>query len=82
MLNSFDDPGSSPEPRRIGPAESHAASAAGRALLLDVRDAHLFENAHLDSAIALPLAELVALDGRLPPRIPVQDDPLLILYCA
>jgi rhodanese-related sulfurtransferase len=82
MLNSFDPIDSVPEPRRIRPDEARAAGQAGAAVLLDVRDAHLFENAHIDSAISLPFAELVAMDGHLPERLPVQDDPLLILYCA
>jgi rhodanese-related sulfurtransferase len=82
MLKPFDSPDQVPEPRRIEPAEARALSISGRAVLLDVRDAHLYENAHLESAIALPLAEIAALDGRLPGRIPVSDDPLLVLYCA
>ena len=82
MLNTFDSSDNSVEPRRIGPDEARAQSQAGQAVLLDVRDAHLFENAHIESAVALPFAELAALDGRLPARIPVPDDPLLILYCA
>ena len=81
MLSSF-DLDNVLEPRRIQPDEARSLSQAGRAVLLDVRDAHLFENAHLESGIALPLAEIMALDGRLPARIPVRDDPLLILYCA
>ena len=82
MLNMFEAVENVPEPRRIGPDEARAESTAGTGLLLDVRDAHLFENAHLDSAIALPLAEIMALEGRLPARIPVPDLPLLIPYCA
>ena len=81
MLSSF-DLDNVPEPRRIQPDEARSLSQVGGAVLLDVRDAHLFENAHLESAIALPLAAIMALDGRLPARIPVRDDPLLILYCA
>ena len=81
MLSSF-DLDNVPEPRRIQPDEARSLSQVGGAVLLDVRDAHLFENAHLESAIALPLAEIMALDGRLPARIPVPDDALLILYCA
>jgi rhodanese-related sulfurtransferase len=70
------------EPRKIGPDEAHAASAAGRAVLLDVRDEHLFDNAHLDRAVALPLAEVEAGGGRLPGRIVIPGNALLILYCA
>lgn len=82
MPSAFDAIDSTPEPRRIQPDKAHAVSKAGRAVLLDVRDAHLFENAHLESAVALPFAEIMAMDGHLPARIPVPDDPLLILYCA
>lgn len=82
MMKSFDAAANAPEPRRIDPDPAHAASEAGRALLLDVRDARLFDNAHLDAAVALPLAELEAAAGHLPARIVVPEDALLILYCA
>jgi rhodanese-related sulfurtransferase len=82
MLNSLNSAANGPEARKIQPDEAHAASEAGRAVLLDVRDARLFDNAHLDRAIALPLAEIVAAGGRIPARIPVPEDALLILYCA
>ena len=83
MMNLPNAAANSPEPRKIGPDQAHAASAAGRAVLLDVRDEHLFENAHIDPAVALPLAEIEAGAGRLPVRIAVpKDDSLLILYCA
>jgi rhodanese-related sulfurtransferase len=82
MLNAFDAAEHGPEPRRIGPDEAREASTAGHGILLDVRDAHLFENAHLESAVALPLAEINARDGHLPARIAVGANPLLILYCA
>lgn len=81
-MNSFDAAPDAPEPRRITPDQAHAASEAGRALLLDVRDEHLFENAHIDPAVALPLAEIEAGAGQLPARIVVPEDALLILYCA
>jgi len=50
--------------------------------LLDVRDEHLFDNAHIDPAVPLPLAEIEAAAGHLPARIVVPEDALLILYCA
>ena len=80
MMNSFD--GVANQPRKIGPDQAHAASAAGRAVLLDVRDERLFDNAHIDPAAALPLAEIEAGAGRLPAKIVVPEDALLILYCA
>jgi rhodanese-related sulfurtransferase len=82
MTNSFDAPANAPEPRRIGPDQAHAASAAGRAVLLDVRDERLFDNAHIDPAVALPLAELEGGAGRLPGRIVIPGNALVILYCA
>jgi rhodanese-related sulfurtransferase len=82
MMTRLDVLPNAPEPRRINPDEAHAASQAGRAVLLDVRDARLFDNAHLDRAVPLPLAELEAAGGHLPARIVVPDDPLLVLYCA
>lgn len=82
MVNSFDAAANAPEPRRINPDQAHAASEAGRAVLLDVRDERLFDNAHIDPAVALPLAEIEAAAGRLPARIMVPEDALLILYCA
>lgn len=69
-----------PEPRRIQPADAYAASRAGQALLIDVRDAPLFENAHLDPSVSVPLAEIEA--GRLPSSLSEPPDTLLILYCA
>jgi rhodanese-related sulfurtransferase len=82
MMNSFDPAADAPEPRKIGYDQARAASQAGRGVLLDVRDEHLFENAHIDPAVALPLAEIEAAAGRLPARIRVPEDGLLILYCA
>lgn len=82
MLKPFDPADSGPEPRKLEPAEARAASSAGRAVLLDVRDARLFDNAHLDRAQALPLAELEAEGGRLPARIAAPEDARLVFYCA
>ena len=82
MMRTFDPLPNAPEPRRVDASQAHAAVQAGGAVLLDVRDARLFDNAHLEGALALPLAELDAWDGRLPPRMTVPNDALLILYCA
>jgi rhodanese-related sulfurtransferase len=70
------------EPRKINPDQAHAESEAGRAVLLDVRDERLFDNAHIDPAVALPLGEIEAGTGRLPARLRVPENALLILYCA
>lgn len=82
MMSSFDTAANAPEPRKVSPDQAHAASEAGRGVLLDVRDERLFDNAHIDPALALPFAEIEAAAGRLPGRIVVPEDSLLILYCA
>ena len=82
MKNLVDPAASAPDPRKITPDEAHAASEAGRAVLLDVRDARLFDNAHIDPAFARRLAELEAAGARLPERIVVPENARLILYCA
>ena len=82
MMRTFDPLPNAPEPRRMTPEDAHSAVQARGAVLLDVRDARLFDNAHIDGALALPLAELDAWEGRLPPRMSLPDNALLILYCA
>ena len=82
MMHSLDPAATAPDPRKVNPDEAHAASVAGQAVLLDVRDARLFDNAHIDPAVAVPLAEIEAAAGCLPARIVVPEDVLLILYCA
>jgi len=82
MMVKLDVLPNAPEPRRVNPDEAFAASQAGRAVLLDVRDARLFDNAHLEGAVPLPLAELEAARGRMPASIVLPEDPLLVLYCA
>ena len=81
MLKPFEPTTNSPDPRKVRPDEAHAASQAG-ALLIDVRDARLYDNARLDPSVSVPLAEITASGGRLPSRLTVPDDALLILYCA
>lgn len=81
MLDSSDSTISAPEPRKVQPGEAHAASQSGRALLLDVRDARLYDNAHLYPSVSVPWAEIEA-TRRIPARISAPEDALLILYCA
>jgi len=64
-----------PEPRRIPVGEAHALVEQGEALLLDARDARLFDNAHIRGAVSLPLARVAP--GALP-----EHPGLLIFYCA
>jgi rhodanese-related sulfurtransferase len=82
MLNILDAHRDSPDPRRMDPVDAHAAAQAGRAVLLDVRDARLFDNAHIEKALAVPLAEIESGDGRLPSRVTVPGDAVVVLYCA
>jgi rhodanese-related sulfurtransferase len=77
MLNQTDS-----TPRRIQPEEAHAASRAGQALLVDVRDMPLYQNAHLDPSISLPLTELEAAGSKLPAHLTTPENALIILYCA
>lgn len=63
------------EPRRITVAQAHELFAAGRAVIADVRDEKLYDNAHITGALSLPSRRLAG--TRLPP-----GGGLLILYCA
>ena len=82
MLRPPDSSSNPPEPRRVRPDEAYAASRAGQALLIDVRDARLYDNAHLDPSVSLPLAEIEALGCDLPASLTGSGDAILILYCA
>jgi rhodanese-related sulfurtransferase len=70
------------EPRRIGVAEGRALVEAGRAVLADVRDERLYDNAHIRGASSLPLAVIEASPDRLPEERVPPGDALLLLYCA
>jgi len=61
--------------------QAHELVAAGRGVLVDTRDARLFDNAHAAGALSLPLATLEAAQGR-PPAGALPPDRKLILYCA
>lgn len=82
MLNPFDSTTNPPEPRKVQPGEAHAASQSGRAVLVDVRDARLYDNAHLNPSLSLPLAEIEAARRNLPESLANRGDALFILYCA
>lgn len=74
-------PEEEPAVSRLTPAEAHELVAGGRGVLVDTRDARLFDNAHAAGALSLPLAAIDAAQGRvaadtLPP------DRVVILYCA
>ncbi len=74
-------PDEGPPVSRLTAAEARELVAAGRGVLVDTRDARLFDNAHIAGALSLPLAAIEAAHGRmsvgaLPP------DRVIILYCA
>ena len=62
-------------------AQAHELVAAGRGVLVDTRDARLFDNAHAAGALSLPLAAIEAAQGRAPVGV-LPPDRTLILYCA
>ena len=70
------------EPRRVQAGEAYGLFEAGRAVLLDVRDRRLYDNAHLTGARSLPLAELPAAGERLPDFAAPPPGGSLVLYCA
>src|SRR5881392_2247427 len=55
-----------PPVARLTAAEARERVAAGRGVLVDTRDARLFDNAHIAGALSLPLAAIEAAHGRLP----------------
>jgi rhodanese-related sulfurtransferase len=71
-----------PEPRRVPAAEAYQLLAAGRAVLVDVREPAGYENSHPRGAVSVPHVAVEASGGRLPSGFSVPVDALLILYCA
>jgi rhodanese-related sulfurtransferase len=70
------------EPRRVPVTEARALTEQGQAVLLDVRDARLYDNAHIKGALSLPLGILTATPEHIPEGA-VPDHPgLLLFYCA
>ena len=74
-------PGDGPPVSGLTATEAHELVAAGRGVLVDTRDARLFDNAHAAGALSLPLATIEAAHGR-PPAGALPADGTLILYCA
>jgi rhodanese-related sulfurtransferase len=74
-------PDEGPAVSRLAATEAHELVAAGRGVLIDTRDARLFDNAHPTGALSLPLATIEAAHGRLP-ATSLPSDRILILYCA
>jgi len=62
--------------REIGPAELNAMLEAGKALLVDVREAGEFEAGHIPGAINIPLS------GFSPDAIPDPEGRTVVLQCA
>lgn len=71
----------SPAVRRISVADARALVSAGRAVLVDARSRHLYDNAHVRGAISFPLAEIEAAPGRVQLDT-VPPGGIIILYCA
>ncbi len=61
---------------RVGPAEAKAAVEAGLAVLVDVRSAAAYEQAHIDGALSIPADQVARHAGGLP------AGKLPIFYCA
>ena len=74
-------PDEGPAVSRLTAPEAHELVAAGRGVLVDTRDARLFENAHAAGALSLPLATIEAAHGQ-PPVGSLPPDRVVILYCA
>ncbi len=66
---------------RLTAAEAHELVAAGRGVLVDTRDARLFDNAHAAGALLLPLSTIEAAHGQVPAGS-LPSDRVLIFYCA
>ncbi|HEV8149353.1 MAG TPA: rhodanese-like domain-containing protein [Gemmatimonadales bacterium] len=70
------------EPPRVSVNEAQELTEQGQAVLLDVRDARLYDNAHIKGALSLPLGILTATPEHIPEGA-VPDHPgLLLFYCA
>ena len=74
-------PDEGPPVSRLTAAEARELVAAGRGVLVDTRDARLFDNTHAAGALSLPLATIEAAHGRVPVGS-LPPDRVLILYCA
>ena len=62
--------------RRISIQETQAATAAGTALIVDVRDESSYKTSHIKGAKNIPLPQFEQRMGELP------KDKLIITYCA
>lgn len=70
-----------PPVARLTAAEARERVAAGRGVLVDTRDARLFDNAHAAGALSLPLASIEAAQGHAPAGL-LPPDRKIVLYCA
>jgi rhodanese-related sulfurtransferase len=68
--------------RRVSAREARELALAGKATLVDIRDASGYDNAHIEGARSLPLAVLDASAGDLPADVMPPRDTLVITYCA
>ena len=74
-------PDEGPALSRLTAAQAHELVAAGQGVLVDTRDARLFDNAHAAGALSLPLATIQAAHGQVPVGS-LPPDRISILYCA
>ena len=74
-------PDEGPAVSRLTAVQAHELIAAGRGVLVDTRDARLFDNAHVAGALSLPLSTIEAAHGQLPVDS-LPPDRILIFYCA
>jgi hypothetical protein len=67
--------------QRMSVSQALTLKNAGQAVLVDTRDARLYENLHAAGALSVPAASLEGSDaGRVIASLP--RDQILILYCA
>jgi rhodanese-related sulfurtransferase len=78
---AHDPPDEGPAVLRLTAVQAHELIAAGRGVLVDTRDARLFDNAHAAGALSLPLSTIEAAHGQ-PPVRSLPPDRVLIFYCA
>lgn len=71
-----------PEPRHLSASEAHDLLEQSQAVLLDARDARLFDNAHIRGAHSVPLSILTATPGKVPVGALPEHPGLRIFYCA
>ena len=65
-----------PSVARVTPAQAHGSVNSGQAIIIDVRDAESYNQAHIEGAISMPESELPARIDELP------QDQQIFTYCT